>query len=135
MLKKRKTEKSLLQAGAGAGTQDVKEEDIVNESNPTTFSTPSEETRIAMIEFVKERVGVSATYDVDFINLAEEHKLGIDEVLSGKLDFAQAYSRYDMRRDQKLVHAKYDVYASNGTKNVANVLRYIMKPGAHRHAL
>lgn len=43
MLKKRKTEKSLLGARAGAGTQVLKEEDSADESEPVASSNLSEE--------------------------------------------------------------------------------------------
>lgn len=55
-LKKTKTGRSPLVTGATAGTQEIKEEDIVNNSEPASLSTLTEDRRTQLSELVTEMV-------------------------------------------------------------------------------
>lgn len=65
-LKKRRTEKFCLEAKVGAGPHDLKEVDIVNESEPAAYSTLTEEMRTAMRKLIKEMARLCSVYNINF---------------------------------------------------------------------
>lgn len=79
-MKKRKTGKSLLVTGAGAGTPEMKEEHIVVESELAASSTLSEEEGTTMTKLIKSMAPLCSIYDVDFRTFAEEHELSLERI-------------------------------------------------------
>lgn len=67
-----------------------------------------------------------------FGHLIEEHELGVGEDLSITLDLVLADLRYYVRRDRSEYRTEYEVFGSSDMNAMTEVLRDIMKPGAHR---
>lgn len=66
--------------------------------------------------------------------MAEKHKIGVREDLSGRADYVLPEPLYNERQDRKHDQAKYDVYGSNDTKDIAKTLRDIKERKRHRYA-
>lgn len=128
MLGKRKTMKSPLKKVIGAGAQDMKEEDIKDESKPASFLPLNEEERTAMSKLVRMMPPLCFLYDVDFSKLVAKHQLVVGVDLSWKVDIFLADPLHNVGRDQKKNHAEYDVFNSNDMKHIFRVLGDVMKP-------
>lgn len=89
-LKKRKKEKYPLGTGADVGAQEIKEKDILDESEPIASLTLSGKVKTAMIKRIKLMALVCSIYDVNFRNSVETHYLDVEEDLSENVDFVQA---------------------------------------------
>lgn len=72
-------------------------------------------------------------YDEDFRNLVEEHKLGVEENLTEKIDFLLDDSPYNSQKHQSEANEAYDVFGLNGMNFIANFLGDITIPGAYSH--
>lgn len=65
-LKRRKQGKSPLETGAQSRAKDISEEDIVDETEPVSYSIPSEEKSTAIGKLVKAMAPLCFIYDVAF---------------------------------------------------------------------
>lgn len=82
---------------------------------------------------MKEMASVRFIYGVGFKALTEEYKIGVGGNLSWRADLVLAEPSYNVRRAQNDDHTNYDVLESNDMKDMARVLRDMMKPVAHAH--
>lgn len=130
-LRQRKMSSSPVEKRAGAGTDDRKEEDAVDEIEAATSSTRSETGMAAMSKLVNEMASLYSIYNVDFGILAEEHELVVREDLTWKADFVLTYSLYNVRKDGQCHHEEYDAFDSNNMMEMANVLKDRRKPRAY----
>lgn len=81
--KKWKTEKVAVETGPDAVVQEVKEAEIMHDSEPGLSLTLREEKRTAMSKIVEVVDPLCSIYDADLRNLAEMHELVVGENLSG----------------------------------------------------
>lgn len=81
-----KTTKSPPETRASASAHGMKMEGVVDEVEPATSSTLSEEEKISMRKPIKKMASFRVIYDADFRNLVEKHQLGVGEDLSRKVD-------------------------------------------------
>lgn len=135
MLKHRNMVKYQLEAGPGAAALDIEDDDIVIESKPASSSTPSGERRVAMSKLFKEIPPLCSVHDVDSRHLVAERKLGVGDDLAGEVDFGMVELLYNLQRNRKHDHAKYDLFRSNDMNDIAEVLGDAMKLGAHANVL
>lgn len=62
----------------------------------------------------------------------EGHAIAIREILSMIIDFVLCEPLYKVGRERKEDRVQYDVFGSTDMKDVAKVLRKVIKPGALR---
>lgn len=82
---------------------------------------------------VKWMISLFLTYVVEFVNLAEQSKFGIEKDPSVNVDFLQDGSLYNVCWELRDDHAEFDVFGSSGIKDMVKVLEDVMMPGAHMH--
>lgn len=102
-IKKRKMRTSPLETGAEVGVQQVKEKDIVYDSEPFASSTLRGEGRSVMSRLFKDMAFLCTIYDVYFRNATQEHELGVAEDLGGKVDSFLADLRTTYEQFQKKI--------------------------------
>lgn len=134
-IKKRKMRSSPQGTKADAGVQEEKEEDIVDETEPSASSNLSEEEKTAMSRIVKAMDLLSSIYDVAFRNLMKELELAVNEKSNGKVDFVPADLQYNIQRDRNDSHAVLDVFSPNDITDTAKVLGDVIKMEAQGHVV
>lgn len=72
-------------------------------------------------------------YNVDLKYLVKQHDRSCEKKLREKVESVLSDAPYNIRRVQKIDHAEYDLFRFNSMKNMVNVLRNVMKSGAHGH--
>lgn len=125
--------KSLQASGAGWGAYDVKEANIMKDSEPAASSNLREETRTTMNKRVRAMAHLCSIYNVHFKTLVEEHELVVGYNLSETVDFSLAYSPYGVQKDLNDNHKRYNVIVSIDMKDILKVLEDLMKTGSHGH--
>lgn len=131
-LKKREITNSSLESGAGAGFYDMKKEDKAHEIKPCSILTLSREEKTLMSKLIKEMASLCSFCNMNIRNLSEQHDIGVREDLSANVYFVLAERLYNVWRDQKDYHEKYDLFSSNDMKDLANVMEETMHLGAQK---
>lgn len=109
----------------------MKEEDVVDEIEPNTFSTLSKQKRAGMSKCFKELALFCSIYDVFLRHLAVQQELFVGGDLSRNVVFVLADAPFNVQRGLEDDHAEYDVCGSSDVKNMTIVLEEVMKSGAH----
>lgn len=110
-----KVAKSSLETGTAADTNDMEEEDIVDEVETAASSTLTVERRNEMGWLP------CALLTTKTSNLAEKHEPAVGWDLSLKIDLVLADPLHKVRRDQNDDYLDYDVYALNDMKAMAKL--------------
>lgn len=105
----------------------------MDEAAPSTSSTLSNYGMKTMSRLFKTTASLCSIFAVNFRNWAEEHGLGIGEHLSSNGTLVLSNISYSIQRDLKEDHAEYDMLSTNVMKDMATVLRDVMKLGVRNH--
>lgn len=89
--------------------------------------------RTEMNKLVREMACYCFIYDVDLRYLVKEHKICLGKDPIGKVDYILADPLYIVRKHQKNDYPEYDVFGASNTMHSANVLKEVVKSGAHGH--
>lgn len=131
ILWKRKLRTLSLETDADAGVENMKEEDIVQKSDSAASSTVSETRWIELSKLVIAIAGLCFIYNLNVRNLVEEHELGIKENLAIKKKCLLADLPYNVQSSQNDARAAYGVFGQRKMKDICNVLKNVIRPGAY----
>lgn len=74
----------------------MKDEDVVDEIEPTPFPTLSKVEGTAMKTFLIKLAPLCSVHEVKFLKVVEEHELGTEEDLGRMADFVHAKPLYNV---------------------------------------
>lgn len=111
----------------------MEDKGVMDEIETAASSSLREEGKTGMSRHIKEMVSACSISEVNLKTLAEEPKFGAGDDLSGKVELVLADPPYNVRIYVNDDHSEHNLFELIDMKQIARVLREIIRPGAHWH--